>query len=180
MYRPLDPKLDLSAIRCCRFSHMVARDNTIKHRGRALQLMGDLYQRSYAGFRVELRQYPDGSFSVFCGGRQLNSIELPQKIGYFYGKRSPGQSRPIPEWLKEALDRAGTKRRPSSPRAPTPRQQALWEAVQGVLRQGLSKRAIANMLGISRNTVRKYASAISPPITRLGRLAQVSGTVILR
>jgi len=178
VYRQLDPALDLSAILCCRFSHMVARDNTIKHRGRALQLLGDLCQRSYAGFRVELRQYPDGRLAVFCGGRQLNSLELPQKIGYFYGKRSPSQSRPIPEWLKEALDRAGTKRRPSSPRTPTPRQQALWEAVQGARNQGLSKRAIAKTLGISRNTVRKYFSAISPPITRLGRLAQVSGTVI--
>jgi len=36
VYRQLDPKLDLSAILCCRFSHMVARDNTVKHRGRAL------------------------------------------------------------------------------------------------------------------------------------------------
>lgn len=178
VYRQLDPKIDLSAVLCCRFSHMVARDNTVKHRGRALQLLGDLCQRSYAGFRVELRLYPDGGLAVFCGGRQLNSQELPQKIGYFYGKMTPGQSRPIPEWLKEALGKEGTKRRPSSPGTPTPRQQALWEAVQGARNQGLSKRAIAKTLGISRNTVRKYFSAISPPITRLGRLAQVSGTVI--
>lgn len=180
VYRQLDPTLDLSAILCCRFSHMVAKDNTVKHRGRALQLLGDLCQRSYAGFRVELRQYPDGKLTAFCRGRLLNSLELPQKVGYFNGKRLPGEAKPIPEWLKEALDRAGTKRRPSSPRTPTSRQQALWDAVQGALRQGLSKRAIARTLGISRNTVRKYASAISPPITRLGRLAQVSGTVISR
>lgn len=34
-----------------------------------------------------------------------------------------------------------------------------------------SKKAMAKTLAISRNTVRKRSSAISPPITHLGRLA---------
>lgn len=40
-----------------------------------------------------------------------------------------------------------------------PRQQALWRAVQQARVQGLSMRAIARELGITRNTVRKYVRA---------------------
>jgi len=39
----------------------------------------------------------------------------------------------------------------------------------------MTERAIATMLGISRNTVRKYASAISPTINRFDSLAKVAG-----
>ena len=40
-----------------------------------------------------------------------------------------------------------------------PRQQALWRAVQQARAEGLSQRAIAHRLGITRNTVRKYVRA---------------------
>ena len=43
-----------------------------------------------------------------------------------------------------------------------PRQQALWRAVQQARVQGLSMRAIARELGITRNTVRKYVRAATP------------------
>ena len=48
-------------------------------------------------------------------------------------------------------------------RTPTQAQQARWEAVQQSKGQGLSLRAIARNLGMSRGAVRKYASAESPP-----------------
>ena len=51
-----------------------------------------------------------------------------------------------------------------SPRPPTPRQRARWKAVQRAKRRGLSLRAIARELGISRITVRKYVEASSPPV----------------
>ena len=47
------------------------------------------------------------------------------------------------------------------PRPPTPRQRARWKAVQRAKRRGLSLRAIARELGISRITVRKYVEASS-------------------
>jgi ribosomal protein S14 len=50
------------------------------------------------------------------------------------------------------------------PRPPTPRQRARWKAVQRAKRRGLSLRAIARELGISRITVRKYVEASSPPV----------------
>lgn len=52
----------------------------------------------------------------------------------------------------------------TSHRQPTPRQQAWWDAIQDAKHQGFSLRAIARDLGISRNTVRKYVAADSPPV----------------
>ena len=48
-------------------------------------------------------------------------------------------------------------------RTPTQTQQARWEAVQQAKEQGLSLRAIAQKLGMVRDTVGKYAKAKSPP-----------------
>ena len=48
----------------------------------------------------------------------------------------------------------------------TPRQLALWKAVQHARIQGLALREIARQLGVSRNTVRKYAHALTQPTNR--------------
>ena len=48
----------------------------------------------------------------------------------------------------------------------SPRQLALWKAVQQAKIQGLSLREIARQLGVSRNTVRKYARALVQPTNR--------------
>ena len=57
----------------------------------------------------------------------------------------------------------GVRKPPAAPpRQPTPRQKARWDAVQKAQRRGLSLRAIAREMGISRNTVRKYVVAKSP------------------
>ena len=57
----------------------------------------------------------------------------------------------------------------SSPweRTPTPTQVARWKAIQRAQLKGLSLRAIARELGISRVTVRKYAYAEKPPTKKL-------------
>ena len=52
------------------------------------------------------------------------------------------------------------------PREATPRKQALWKAVHHARLQGVSLRGIARELGISRNTVRKYADSLAPPVNR--------------
>ena len=49
-------------------------------------------------------------------------------------------------------------------RQPTPRKQAAWAAVQQRYRQGHSLRSIARELGLSRQTVRKYARAERVPL----------------
>ena len=70
-------------------------------------------------------------------------------------------------WVKRAsgLGR-GTQGKPlrhQLHRTPTPTQQARWEAVQQARSKGLSQRAIAQKLGMSRDTVGKYAKAENPP-----------------
>ena len=52
-------------------------------------------------------------------------------------------------------------------RTPTETQQARWVAVQQAREQGLSLRAIAQRLGMARDTVGKYAKAESPPTKKL-------------
>ena len=52
-------------------------------------------------------------------------------------------------------------------RPPTPRQQTLWKAIRQAQLQGLSIRAIARVLGISRNTVRRYVLAAAHPDARV-------------
>ena len=62
------------------------------------------------------------------------------------------------------------------PREATPRKQALWKAVRHARLQGVSLRGIARELGISRNTVRKYADSLAPPVIRTPRRSTQSPT----
>ena len=55
---------------------------------------------------------------------------------------------------------------PPTRRELTPRQLALWKAVQQAKAQGLSLRAISRQLGVHRNTVRKYARSSTQPTNR--------------
>lgn len=48
----------------------------------------------------------------------------------------------------------------------SPRQLALWRAVQDAKVPGIPLREITRELGISRNTVRKYARALTQPTNR--------------
>jgi len=71
---------------------------------------------------------------------------------------------------EEAAKRAGGKAKPVRHRlhrTPTATQQARWEAVQSAREQGLSLRAIARNLGMSRVAARKYALADAPPTKKL-------------
>ena len=60
-------------------------------------------------------------------------------------------------------------------RPPTPRQLARWKAIQQAQLQGLSMRATARLLGISRVTVSNYVRANGVPGRRNGAAASSSG-----
>ncbi len=161
-------QLNLTTILCCRYTHMVARDNTIRHRGLILQLLGDTYRRSYAGYRVELRRYPDSRMEVISGDRSINFKALPRTSRVFGAELEFEKSGvPIPGWLENILKNIGERGCLLSNKAgsqhPTQRQQALWEAVQTAKRKGLPILRIAKELGITRETVRKYMAATAPP-----------------
>jgi transposase len=61
----------LREILCVQHERIVARDNTIAHEGRRLQLPESPLRPHYVKARVVLRQYPDGMLAVFHGPRRI-------------------------------------------------------------------------------------------------------------
>jgi len=175
-YRPFDPELDLAAILCFKHHRKVARDNTVKYKWRTLQLLPAPDRPSYAGVQVEVQERLDGHLVVCYQGRVIPTREAPPRPGLLRsGDRIPmHEPAPIPQWLDSLLrqneswgkqrSKKAAQPHPTTPRKPTPRQQARWHAVQAAKRRGLSIRAIARVLGVSRNTVRRYVAADSPPV----------------
>lgn len=175
-YRTVDPKVDLEAILCFKLRRKVARDNTVKYKCRTLQLLPAPDRPSYAGVRVEVQERLDGHLVVCYQDRVIPSREAPPRPGLFRSGDQLSQYEPalIPGWIESILRQNEVCRedrcekvpshQPAPPRQPTPRQQARWHAVQTAKRRGLSLRVTARVLGISRNTVRRYVAADSPPV----------------
>ena len=185
-WRPLDPALDLGAILAFRHTRTVARDNTVKYRWRTLQLLPSPQRPSYAGARVEVLERPGGELAVRHQGETIPSRLAPPRSGVLRERRSELALDPALERIASGLGSGGappaangTAANGASPKArvkplrpPTPRQQTLWKAIRQAQLQGLSMRAIARVLGISRNTVRRYVLASGPP----GRQGAASST----
>ena len=192
-YRPVDPALNLTGILCFKHPRKVARDNTVKYNWRTLQLLPGEDRPSYAGAKVEVLELPGGSLRIQHQGKIIPSREAPGSPGAL--RATSGALAPTPETggivsllVKHRLtqpqlrnlaslevypngDDQDANASPETPEpppqpVPTPRQLALWKAVQNAKLQGLSLRAITRELGISRNTVRRYARALSPPANR--------------
>ena len=153
----------------------VAKDNTVKYRWRTLQLLPDQERPSYAGVRVEVLERPDGRLLVEYKGRLIPTQEAPPRpslngsangSGYHHHPLAALESRGINDAKSNRPNRARKHAAPM-PRKPTPRQVALWEALQEANARGLSIRGIARELGIHRNTARKYAAAERPPMMAL-------------
>jgi hypothetical protein len=65
-----DPAI-LADILCIEEERVVARDNTIAHDGRCLQLPQSPVRAHYVKARVKVREYPDGTLGVFHGPRRI-------------------------------------------------------------------------------------------------------------
>jgi hypothetical protein len=65
-----DPAL-LREILCIEEERVVARDNTVAHEGRRLQLPQSRLRAHYVRARVKMREYPDGTLAIFHGPRLL-------------------------------------------------------------------------------------------------------------
>lgn len=172
-YRPLSPQLELASILCFKHRRKVAKDNTIRYEGRSLQLFPDRGRMSYAGAQVEVQERLDGSLVVCDRGQVIPAQDAPPqpaKLRFGNGRKRRRLAetrvcfaRGVAADLCRKADFPNKTPAPNG-RRPTPRQQARWEAVQQAKRRGLSMRAIARVLNISRTTVRKYARAPSPPV----------------
>jgi hypothetical protein len=61
----------LAEILCIEDERVVARDNTVAHAGRRLQLPPTPLRAHYVKARVRVREYPDGTLAVFHGPRRI-------------------------------------------------------------------------------------------------------------
>lgn len=181
-YRPLSPDVDLDAILCFKHVRRVARDNTVKYRWRTLQILPKPGEASWSGVLTEVQERLDGSLVLYCNGRVVPTRAAPPRPGLLrvtVANRSDAGVPELPDRAHGACTRAEDQAlrgpdsylgrgalKPERYREPTPRQIARWNAIRGAKDQGLSLRAIARVLGISRNTVRKYLGAAGPPLNR--------------
>ena len=195
-YRPLDPALPLASILSFRHPRTVARDNTVKYRWRTLQLLPGPERRSYAGDagrgggaagRRALRPAPGGDDPLTPGtaargraaGGALRVSPEPRprahRLRARLRRRAPAA--PCAPGCRDGGggEQQGAAVRPETSgkqlRAPTPRQLARWKAIQQAQLQGLSMRATARLLGISRDTVTSYVRANGVPGRRNGAAA---------
>jgi len=145
----------------------------VKYNWRTLQLLPGDDRLSYAGIVVEVRERLGGELSVVYQGRDIPTQEVPpcrsvlrDGNGNQVRHLSPEGARfteRVVALLPSAED-SGTPLTVPKNRRPTPRMQAYRDAVQEAKNRGLSLRAIARELGISRITVTKYAKATNPPV----------------
>ena len=192
-YRPVGPGVNIADIPCFKHTRRVARDNTVKYQWRTLQLLPGEDRPTYAGARIEVLELPDGRLRAQHSGKTIPFREAQQRPGTPRAASGSLASTPelgqtVDRLVKHRLTRPQLQRlasletsrdydrdadltletAPIQPRkpVPTPRQLALWKAVQHAKLQGTPLRGIARELGISRNTVRRYAHASSPPANR--------------
>ena len=190
-YRPWAGNRSLDETLCLKHGRKVARDNKVKYRWRTLQRLPSMGRPSYAGVQVEVLEHTDGRLQVRHEGEIIPNRPAPPRPGAL--RASHGALVPTPE-IGRIVKRLGNHRlsqpqlrhlanlepdpvaedpaasnnhtEPPSRRELTPRQLALWKAVQHTRVQGLSLREIARQLGISRNTARKCARALIQPSNR--------------
>ena len=190
-YRPWQSQRPLDQILCLKHTRKVARDNTVKYQWRTLQLLPGTERPSYAGVQVEVLEHTDGQLQIRHEGEIIPSRPAPPRPGAL--RASHGALAPTPE-IGRIVKRLGNHRisqpqlrqlanlepdpvieepavenhhsTPPARRELTPRQLALWKAVQQAKAQGLSLRAISRQLGVHRNRVRKYAHSPTQPTNR--------------
>ena len=194
-YRTWDRQRVLTEILCFKHTRKVARDNTVRYNWRALQLLPSAERPSYARSAVEVMEHTDGRLQIRYRDEIIPCRQAPPRPGLLrasHGAMAPtpelnrtvkrlGNHRPSQPQLRQLaslepapvddddpVQSAGSSAETALPprRELTPRQLALWKAVQHARVQGLALREIARQLGISRNTVRKYAHTLTQPTNR--------------
>ena len=80
-YRPVDPDLCLSEIRCFKDTRKVARDNTVKYHWRVLQTAARWGTSQLCWLRVDVLERPDGELIIQYQGRTVATQEPPPRMG---------------------------------------------------------------------------------------------------
>ncbi len=69
---------DLTRICCFKYRRTVAHDNTVQLNGALLQVHPGPSGRSYAGTRVDVHAFLDGTLAIYYRGQRLSAKRLPQ------------------------------------------------------------------------------------------------------
>ena len=81
--------MSLDQILCFKRRGKVARDNTVKHNWRTLQLLPGKERPSYAGAQLEVHERLDGQLLVQYQGRTIPTQEAPPCPGVLRASNSP-------------------------------------------------------------------------------------------
>jgi hypothetical protein len=76
-YREVPEGLDIDGVLCIKKIRRVAKDNTVRYRGRTLQLFPGAEQPSYARTHIELQERLDGRLLVRYRGQILTPEDAP-------------------------------------------------------------------------------------------------------
>jgi transposase len=119
------PPRDLPLVLSCRYTRVVARDNTVRLGPRWLQLPPGPGGRSWAGRRLELRECLDGRLIVVDAGRVLATQPSPGSEFVLRPRSDPTRERQRRRRAGPRPSEAGTRGRPvtgaalaASPAAP--------------------------------------------------------------
>src|SRR3990170_605298 len=105
---------DLAAVLSCRYTRVVAHDNTLRLRPRSVQLPR---RRAYTGRRLEVRECLDGRLLVFADGHCLATQPAPAADFILRPRRGPSSDRR--QRLRASQSRvAEGGRYPPTPRKP--------------------------------------------------------------
>src|SRR4029453_14535937 len=88
------PPRELDQLLSCRYSRVIARDNTVRLGVRWLQLPPGPRGRSHAGRRVELRELLDGRLLALANGAVLAAQASPSPAFILVPHRAPSMDRP--------------------------------------------------------------------------------------
>jgi transposase len=119
------PPRDLELVLSCRYSRVVARDNTVRVGPRVLQIPRGPAGRSYARRRVDVRELLDGRVVILADGAVIARGAAPAGAFTLVPRRGPHADRPAARRpgrspssrsLHRALAALGTALPPAAPR----------------------------------------------------------------
>jgi transposase len=143
----------LAEILCIEHERVVARDNTIAHGGRRLQLPASPLRPHYVKAIVKVREYPDGTLAVFHG---------PRRIACYDAERTELVSVPTAATLTPCSPPSRRGLPNSEPAAGAEQRPALTAAARGVAspaRVGTEKRLSGRTKKLSRKEERVAPAA---------------------
>ena len=105
---------DLAAVLSCRYSRVVAHDNTVRLGPRWVQLSR---RRAYTGRRVEVRECVDGRLLVFADGHCLATQPAPAAAFILRPRRGPNSDRRPRRRAAQSLAAEGGPYPPPPPNA---------------------------------------------------------------